>query len=127
MKAIKVTTGNEISTVEIGHPKLECMQKEVDGFIEVARTKGLMNPFVMIVDEEGLLKNKELNIIGSLLYGTHRHGHPIVGDVLIMREEPGPKRYGNDFYGLTDPDIASLTAHLKNVYEINKQLTVIHS
>jgi hypothetical protein len=54
--------------------------------IEIVRPDGLKEPYVMIVDEEGLLKDKpRLNCIASYLYGTQNHGQPIVGKVLIMK------------------------------------------
>jgi len=39
---------------------------------------------IMIVDEEGRLKNRPMNAIGSLLYGTLQHGQPIVGDIILV-------------------------------------------
>ena len=48
--------------------------------------KGLNEPYCMVVDEEGLLRDKPmLNIFASYLYGSHEHGQPIVGNALIMR------------------------------------------
>ncbi len=42
----------------------------------------------MCVDEAGLLREKlEFNLIGSILYGTGVHGHPIVGAVVLMKED----------------------------------------
>lgn len=54
--------------------------------IEVVFPKGLNEPYCMVVDEEGLLRDKPmLNIFASYLYGSHEHGQPIVGNALIMR------------------------------------------
>lgn len=38
---------------------------------------------VMLVDEEGLLKDKKMNLAASYFYGMEEHGNPIVGDVII--------------------------------------------
>lgn len=55
--------------------------------VEPVRVKGLPEGYVMIVDEEGRLKaNQELNVIGSYLYGMHKHGEPIVGNAVIVKE-----------------------------------------
>ena len=55
--------------------------------IEIVHPKGLEEPYCMVVDDEGLLRDKPmLNIFASHLYGTHEHGQPIVGNALIMRE-----------------------------------------
>lgn len=54
--------------------------------IEIVRPDTLKEPYVIIVDEEGLLKDEpKLNTIASYLYGTQNHGQPIVGKVLIMK------------------------------------------
>lgn len=39
---------------------------------------------VMLVDDEGALKENEYNPIGSYLYGTDIHGSPIMGNVLLV-------------------------------------------
>lgn len=57
--------------------------------VEIVRPKGLPEGYVMVVDEEGLLKDcPKLNVYGSYLYEMHKHGHPIVGNAAIMKEEP---------------------------------------
>lgn len=40
----------------------------------------------MAVDEDGRMTGRDLNPRASVLYGTPRHGHPILGDVLLGRE-----------------------------------------
>lgn len=63
-------------------------------YFENVYPRGLADPYMMIVDEQGLFKDKPvLNFFASWLYGTHQHGQPIVGDVLIMKTvetEDGP-------------------------------------
>ena len=125
MNAIKVTTDDVISVVEIGNPKLKCLQTEVGGHIEVVRPQGLRNPQVMIVDEEGLLKSKEPNFIGCLLYKTQQHGHPIVGDILIMLEQPGPDGY--DLFGLPHNTVIELTAYFRKLLEVRDNFLATRS
>ena len=36
-----------------------------------------------VVDEEGLVKGLSENALGCALYGTARHGYPIVGDLIF--------------------------------------------
>jgi hypothetical protein len=62
-----------------GELTLEQMQKAVGGFIELVY---LPDKKIMVVDEEGLLKEKEINQIASSI----AHG-VIVGDVLIISEK----------------------------------------
>ena len=40
----------------------------------------------MLIDECGLLKENEPNIIGSWLYETDIHGDPIMGNILLVGE-----------------------------------------
>ena len=64
-------------------------------YIENVYPRGLEDPYMMVVDEEGLCKDKPvLNFYASWLYETHKHGQPIVGNVLIMKQligEDGPE------------------------------------
>lgn len=64
-------------------------------YFENVYPRGLEEPYMMIVDEQGLWKEKPVvNFFASWLYETHKHGSPIVGDVLIMKqimEEDGPE------------------------------------
>lgn len=56
-------------------------------YFENVYPRGLEEPYMMIVDEEGLFKDKPvLNFYASWLYETHKHGQPIVGDALIMKQ-----------------------------------------
>lgn len=66
---------------------------EVDGFQQMAETIGaeyieavrvaLEPDWSMAVDEEGLLRSRQVNERATLLYGAWA---PIVGDVLLARE-----------------------------------------
>lgn len=44
-----------------------------------------------------------MNLIGSLWYGTHHHGHPIVGNIVVMKE--GWTDEGTDIVGLEEQEI----------------------
>ena len=67
----------------------------------------------MLIDEEGLLKENEPNLIGSYLYETDRHGHPIMGNVLFVGEEWGSD--GIDFCGIEDSVFQLLKLQLNNM------------
>ena len=63
-------------------------------WIEVVRPKHIKKECVLIVDEEGLLKDRIMwNPHASAMYGFLEHGQPIAGDCLLMREEPGEDGY----------------------------------
>ena len=61
---------------------------------------------VMLVDEEGLVKSLESNILGSWLYETDKHGYPFAGNVLFV----GTKYTGMgiDFCGISEDAAESL-------------------
>ena len=102
MKAIKITTDNKITEINVEEPPHRSLGVEVGGFIEIVRPRRLKSPYVMIVDEEGLLKECHENLVGSVLYGASEHGYPIFGDIVIMREDFGPE--GPDLFGLDTLD-----------------------
>lgn len=72
----------------------------------------------MLIDEEGLLKENEPNLIGSYLYETDRHGHPIVGNVLFVGEQWGSD--GIDFCGIEDSVFRLLEPQLNNMVSAMK-------
>ncbi len=67
----------------------------------------------MLIDEEGLLKENEPNLIGSYLYETDRHGHPIMGNILFVGEEWSSD--GIDFCGIEDSVFKMLELQLNNM------------
>ena len=104
-KAIVFPSGRGIpSVVDVPNEyDYKWMQEQVGGWIEIVRPRRLPDGFVMIVDEEGLLKEKPLNMVGSWFYETDKHGSPIVGDVLIMKEEFGDE--GPECVGMTEEEV----------------------
>ena len=64
----------------------EQIRDELHGYYEIVRTRSLGHKFLMLCDDEGLLKGLPVNDVASELYGTRIHGGIICGDVLIMRE-----------------------------------------
>lgn len=86
MKTLKITTDNKISIIDLDFDH-ESLREEVGGYVELVRTQKLRDYFktkvVMIVDEEGLVKNLPMNPMGCYFYDTDKHGNPIVGDVIL--------------------------------------------
>ena len=74
MKAILIPVNGKSKLIEIDN-ELEALQKAVGGYIE---TVTIASDCCLIVDEEGRLKDKPLNITAS------RFGLPLVGDVLVV-------------------------------------------
>lgn len=83
MLVISIRSTDEISVAKIDGDSLHALQKMVGGFFEIVRPRYLRKPYVMIVNEEGLLHDLPVNNTGSMLYAGIT---PIVGDVVIMQE-----------------------------------------
>lgn len=100
-KMVLITTKNEVQVIDYPAAKPGDYMEEMRGFYKAINCDCIeevharfMSRFindcrglVMVVDEEGIIAGKQVNIIGSVFYGTPIHGNPIVGDILIMREE----------------------------------------
>lgn len=67
----------------------------------------------MLIDEESLLKDNTVNLIGSYLYKTDEHYVPIMGNILFVGEEWGFD--GIDFCGIEDETFKLLEMELKNM------------
>lgn len=88
MRVIKATTDEKISVVDVDFSDMDTVYNEIGGF-EVVRTAVLRSffhaPVVIICDDNGWAKLKEINPIASAFYG----GPGILGDVLFVLEEYG--------------------------------------
>lgn len=67
----------------------------------------------MLIDEEGLLKDNEVNLIGSYLYGVDQHGQRIVGNVLFVTDVY--EGDGISFTGIEPETFEKLHEQLKNM------------
>lgn len=73
------------------------------------KLESLLGKFCIVVDDEGLLKEKpEINVIASLIYGCDQHGQAIVGNALIAKNEVTED--GIETVGMTDADVLLLQA-----------------
>lgn len=83
MKAILITANGDVKEHELIDPAWKSISFAVKGSFEIARTQGLCDPYVMIVNEDGHYLNLKSNGLASLIYGGNV---PIVGDVLICKQ-----------------------------------------
>lgn len=105
-RGIVVTTGNAAYVASFGKPLHRTVRQVLDGCFECVRPRGLPEPYVMLVNDEGLIQHLPMNLFGSFLYGTFGHGQPIVGDVILMKT--GYRDGEPDIIGLDDGDIERL-------------------
>lgn len=94
VKAVKVTTDNRVSVIELSAWNLGAWEKELKAdCTETVKTQIMYDLFretvVMIVDESGAIKNLPINPVASILYGVQYHGYAIYGDILFAKQN-GP-------------------------------------
>lgn len=121
MKIIRITTDNEIFTHEFPQGSITTVNKELYSLIgphcelmehvmpnRLYKVLGASNKpkkelgscTSMLMDEEACYHNLEVNLVASWLYESDIHGHPIMGNILIIGECWG--RDGLDFCGMSD-------------------------
>lgn len=112
MKGIVVTTNLDVSIQDFTAPLYKSLGEAVGGYIEHVNPKYLKSPYCMIVNEEGILEGLQMNPLGSLLYGTQEHGHPIVGTIVFMK----------DSFSDGEPDIIGLDDESERIQEEFKNI-----
>ena len=94
MKTIKITAHNKISIIDVDFGDYKAMQKAVGGYVETVATEQMYDffkrPVIMLVDEEGHMKELELNVIGTVVYG------------MVLAQPAG--MYGEDMEGISEPE-----------------------
>jgi hypothetical protein len=115
LKAILIKTTGECREIELNdeEPLYKEMRKHIGGHMEHVLPRRLEEPYCLIVNEEGLLLHLQRNPIASYLYETDKHGYPIVGNVVIMKD--GYRNGEPDIVGLDDDDIMELAVVLNDV------------
>ena len=108
MLAIKVNCLNdEASVVKAENVSfLDFCEAQIGGFPEFVHPARLPRPYAIVVDEIGLYKQLPMNPFGSWLYQTDVHGHPIVGDLMIVKDVMTCS--GPDISGLDESDVPYL-------------------
>lgn len=120
MKTLKITTDNKISVVDVNFNDFKAIQQAIGGYFENVKALKLWDyfkaPVVMIVDEEGVIKDLPVNTIGCYFYNISRHGCPIVGDMILGL------LVGPDITGLGDGDAEQwMEKMLKDFPELERE------
>lgn len=84
---LKLTAGSNLAEPEEIEDKLEVYQKFVDGYIEIVR---INERLVMVVNDEGLIRELPENIIASCLYWSiiGQPVTPICGNAILVGLNP---------------------------------------
>lgn len=112
---------NKISVEELPNWSLGSWEKAIGAdCTETVKTQIMYDlfrePVVMIVDESGLVKNREVNAVGSFLYGIQNHGTPIVRDIIFGLQN------GPEILPLADAELVKffLKDHFPLLEEVQK-------
>ena len=105
-RGVVVTTDGRAYVKELGYPLHRSCEDTLGGWIETVRPRGLDRPYMMLINEEGLLHDLPLNTVGSYFYQTHLHGHPIVGNIILMKD--GYRCGERDIVGLEEDEAEKL-------------------
>jgi hypothetical protein len=106
---VKTTGHIEVAEIEVDYPGIT---EELGGYIEIVRP--IRRPpvkFVMVVDEEGRLKNLPSNPICS-----HIHRGIIAGDALFLREDWTDE--GMDFVDANPAQLRIMLDYLTGIAKI---------
>lgn len=116
MKAVVIKTTGNIYPVTLTKPLHNSVRTILNDYFEIVRPINLKRPYVMLCAESGLLKDMPLNAIGSYLYGMHQHGNPIVGDIIIMREN------STELVGLEDLELLRIQSQMSALWDMLNEL-----
>ena len=105
-RGVVVTTDGRAYVKEFGYPLHRSCEDALGGWIETVRPRGLDRPYMMLVNEEGLLRDLPFNVVGSFFYQTHIHGQPIVGNIILMKD--GYRDGERDIVGLEEDEAEKL-------------------
>lgn len=97
MLGIVVTPERTMYRKDFGKPLYKAVEPVLDGYMEIVRPAFLPEPFRMLVNEEGRLKQLPLNEVGSTWYGGL-----IVGNIIVVKQEFTED--GPDIVGLTEAE-----------------------
>ena len=142
MKIIRISTDNEISVHDFPEGILQIQNAQLRKLIgsrceiyehvlprRLYTDLGVPNGIVrenggfvsMLIDEDGISHGLEPNLVGSYLYGTDEHGHPIVGNILLIGERIACGSI--EFCGISDrrigllyPQMEEITKKAREVY-----------
>ena len=114
MKGIVITPEGTVKVQDFAEPFYKTIGAAIGGLVQGVRPKGLPRPYLMAVNDAGLLMKLPFHSIASFWYGTQYHGSPIVGNIVLIKE--GINSEGEpDWITLNDADIRELMALIETV------------
>lgn len=111
-KRYNLILGDGFPQIAVHSDDLKFYQKHIKGLIEIVN---IFQDYVLVIDDEGKLKDLPLNIDASLLYGAPGLEDYIVGPAIV------DKRSGPDLIGLTLDECVMFVDYL-NGFQTQKEL-----
>lgn len=88
----------------------------VDGIAKMYNLESIVGKFCLVVDDEGLLKEKpEVNPIASLMYGCDDHGQVLCGNVIVGANKNTDD--GIETVGMSDSDLMLLQVCINSLVD----------
>ena len=84
MKALVITTKDTAYVRDFTPPMSQTAEKVIGDWVERVRPTGLPG-YLMLVDENGRLKELPVNLAGSLFYGAQFHGGAVIRLLGVIR------------------------------------------
>ena len=120
MKAIKLFANGTVQTIDIPpFTTWDWFEKQLNcDIVETVHPRNYPD-WTLLIDGNSLLKeNLQLNVLASVMYGTHEHGSPIMGNALLLKNII--TNFGYDTVGLENEDIERAYEMLDKVFLIAK-------
>jgi len=121
--AILLKETGEIEVIDVPENKgLQFYYKNIEcDMITIVNAMYLGKKYSLVADDEGLLQAEpKVNMLASILYGYLQHGHYLVGNVLVMKDEFTDE--GLDTVGLDKAEAAVIVGILN---DLKKKYTII--
>lgn len=81
---------------------------------EIVRPMRLDGQYCMICNDGGQAQGRPVNPLGCYLYGDDRHGYPVCGAILIMRED----RQNGALMDMSDDELETLEKTLQTLMPV---------
>ena len=120
MYAVKLSTNHAVSIIKKKPEQALldfCYESIGCQYVEHVTARGLQQPYILMIDEEGRLQDKPVvNFIASYLYGAHEHLEPIVGNALVLKL--GMTSEGLDILPLDEVEARQVEESMKKISHV---------
>ena len=117
-KGVLIKSDLTVQPIELAEPLHRSLAAAVGGLFEIVRPINLKQPYVFVSNEESLILDLPINEVGCYLYGTYAHGHPIAGNIVIMKEGVVNDDGEWDLISLNDHELAIVLEAMSSTAEV---------